>query len=321
MKKKILILASLAVVSVASFAASSAVLAMEEWAGISANSVENVGEGNDNDPSISLYIPYRDGVDPAKFVGAAQQLASLLEDRTGYQAEAIVPPGGSWESADATIDALQSGQADLALLNWLPYLVAHETAGAEAALMNIRFGQHYYESQLLTYAGSGVSKVADFEGRDLCWVDQFSTSGYFIPSLMLLAEDIDPDANAMYSGSHPNVVSDLYYENCEGGGTFVDARELVVGKLPDVYDVVIQVEISPRIPSESFSFGESFPKSSRNKVVKALLYISATPEGAELLGIITGSAEGFVKQKHSIYKGLERLIEDAGFTPQELWEN
>ena len=272
--------------------------------------------------SVGLYVPQTNtGVEYEEYANAVKELAGMIEARTGLPIHAVVTSGETAAGQDAIIEALDSGEADIAMLNWVAYLVAHNSSGAEAFLGWVRFGSHFFRSQLLTYDGSGITTVGGFAGRHLCWADPNSVSGYIIPSWMLMAEGIDPDANAEFVNGHNDVVQKLYDHSCDGGGTYVDARASLTDTLPDVYTVVTPVAVSPEIPNDGFIFGGSVPAELRSAVETTILEIALTPEGEAVLSTIIGSAfEGLVQIDHSGYSGLETLITDAGLTPEQVWD-
>jgi phosphonate transport system substrate-binding protein len=169
--------------------------------------------------------------------------------------------------------------------------------------------------------------IVDLQGEQMCYVESLSTSGYIVPSIMLMAAGVDPFADADIVGSHSGVIEALYNRECEGGATYFDARVLFDGYpegepgYENVYDIVLPLELSPQIPNDGFSFARHVPEDQQDAVVLALLDISETPEGLELLGIISGGSQGLVQTDHSIYSGLEDLIANAGLSASEVWEN
>ena len=292
--------------------------------GVSVEFVDTVSDADlhAEGAQISLYIARTMANDNlGELLQAAHQLGAMLEDVSGQTVSTFVPPGDSISSQQSTITALKRGVADLAMLNWLTHLVAYETAGAEIGLTNFRFGQPYYLSQVWTHKETGFTTLTDLEGVPVCYVDPSSASGYIIPSLMLMAEGLDPFENANIVGSHPGVIEALYHQQCDGGASFFDARDMLVDTYPVVKDVVLPLELSPQIPNEGFSFAAHVPDNQRDAVVSALLDVSSTAGGLEQLTIISGGSEGLVQTDQSIYSGLEDLIADAGLTASEVWEN
>ena len=57
--------------------------------------------------------------------------------------------------------------------------------------------QPYYRGQFIARADSGITTLADLEGKTFCFVDPNSTSGYIVPNIILKANGIDADAVAV----------------------------------------------------------------------------------------------------------------------------
>jgi phosphate/phosphite/phosphonate ABC transporter binding protein len=270
-------------------------------------------------PPITLLLPDWGGLPHDTFVAKANLLEVMLSESAGRLIDVVVPEGDWHEGQNAAIEGLQSGDVDIAFLSMEAYYVAYETAGALPALGTVRYGSHFYHSQILTYAESGVEYISDLDGLPLCWSGPGSVSGYIVPSWMLKAEGIDPDANAFYSGSHPDVVLDLYYQNCMGGATFADSR--TYDWLPDdVFDIVLVIAISPPIPNYGIVYRGSLDDSDRDEVIGAILEVAGTPDGFDLTSVLFGSNDGLVEIDFSLYQGVYDLIYAAGLTPQEVWE-
>jgi ABC-type phosphate/phosphonate transport system substrate-binding protein len=281
---------------------------------------------------LSMVLPYHDfGAGPLAYAAAAHKLGSLLQDELGLGLDVFVPPGDPAGSLEATIAAVMAEQADLTMLNWLPYLWLHETAGAEVAVGHLRLGDLHYYSQFYTRFDSGITDLTQLAGEHLCWADPTSTSGYVIPMLRLQALGIDGDADSEFTGSHTQVARALYDgASCAAGAAFWDVRPLVAeaDDLPDINDIVqVLGPQSTGIPNESFVFGASFPEELREPTVAALLAIAGpysepdpSPPGFAVTDVLFPGYEGLVAVDHSAYLGLLGLINDAGMTVEEVVE-
>ncbi|MBI5840695.1 MAG: phosphate/phosphite/phosphonate ABC transporter substrate-binding protein [Chloroflexi bacterium] len=281
--------------------------------------VQSAGKGK---APISLYIAYNSNNIPyAEYFAAARQLGQMIEEKMGRNVVVKVPHGDWVTSHDKVIKAIQRDKADMAWLMWSAYMVTHDTANAQIAINPVYTGQTYYQAQILTHDQAGILDLADIEGRSICWVDPLSVSGYVIPSLMLMAANVTPEADPQFIGSHQGVVRVLYERQCDAGATFVDAREGLLEEFPDIYTVVPVVADSPPIPHNGFAFAEDFPADQKDVIVQALVEISETEEGLELLKVITGPAiDRLTPVDHSIYSGMDTLFMEAGLTAEQVWE-
>jgi hypothetical protein len=272
----------------------------------------------EEDPTLALYIssPYL-GEAGSEQALAAYQLGRQLGAIVGQPVTASIPPGDWVQRVNATVEAAAMGEADLAWLNWLGYLLAHEH-GMEASLVNIRFGYPYSPSQFWTHDGTGFDELADLGGASLCYVDPSSVSGYIIPSLRLLAAGVDPFANYTLEGSHPAVIEALYAHACEAGATYFDARDMV--SYQDVKDVVLPLDDYFQIPNDNISLAAHLPPALGDALVSALLEIAGTPAGQDLLATLAGGSEGLALIDHSTFSQLETLLADAGMPAANVFE-
>jgi phosphonate transport system substrate-binding protein len=269
---------------------------------------------------FTMVLPFQGELTYDEFLNNASLFVGMLSEASGLMVEVVVPAGDWVYGQNAAIEGMKSGEVDLALLSWPAYYVAYEATGAQPGLNIVRFGSHFYRSQILTHNESGIEDIAELTGSLLCWVDPGSVSGYIVPSWMLLAESIDPDANAFYSGSHTQVVWDLLDHSCDAGAAFVDVRTSgSAGFPPDIMDLVFPIAVSPEIPNDTFAFRGGFDEETRTQLIDAFLSVASTPEGSDLLALMAGTTEGLVETDFDLYQGLYDLIYAAGLTPQEIW--
>ncbi len=277
-------------------------------------------------PPVSMYIPYiSSGANYGDVVDAASMLAEMLKDELGVGVMAVVPPGDPNESMDATVQAVAGGQGNLTLLPWLQTLMLYQNATGQPAVGVIRFGRAVYNGQFLANDQSGITDLADLQGRHICWADPQSMSGYIIPDLMLLRAGITP-ASSEFAGGHTSVVQRIYTGACESGAAFLDARDLLDPvDYPDVMDIVLQLEqgISPDIPNGGFLFGANFPQSLREPTVAALVAFAADPGSPEfsVFEVLQPGMDGLQAVDQDLYLDIEQLLADAGMTPEEVWDH
>ena len=201
--------------------------------------------------------------------------------------------------------------------------MANNAGGMDVRLVNLRFGSHYHQGTVWTHNETDFIELGDIDGAHMCYVDPTSISGYIVPSMMLMAAGVDPFENYEIIGSHPGVIEALYDPDgvCEAGAAYFDARDPLEGVHPDVKEVVLELDTSPPIPNDSFSFAADLPDALREALVSALLEIGSTEEGLAWLAVMGGGSEGLVETGHDLFSGLVELIDGAGFEgPFEVFE-
>ena len=76
-------------------------------------------------------------------------------------------------------------------------------------LMASKDGQYGYEMEIITYPGSGVTKIEDIKGKKMAFTAQTSNSGFRVPSALLKQQyglEAGKDYEPVFSGKHDNSV-------------------------------------------------------------------------------------------------------------------
>jgi len=265
------------------------------------------------DHPIAVYlVPSGDARQAA---AAGEELAGLLEDRTGLAFDVRMAA-----DAAAVREAMGAGAAHVGWLDALSYVQAHEEYGAAVALVAVRAGANSYNGQVIVRAGGGVVTLADLKGKTMCWVDSSSTSGFIIPRIMLAANGVDPDQDfgrTVTSGSDADVVLAVYHGTCDAGATFSDARALLEPEYPDVMARVAVLATTTAIPNEGVVFAQGLPPETRERVIAALLEIAGSAPGQTVLGAIAG-IEGLQPFDDSYYDLLRADLAEAGVSIVDL---
>ncbi|MGA9534217.1 MAG: phosphate/phosphite/phosphonate ABC transporter substrate-binding protein, partial [Anaerolineales bacterium] len=215
-----------------------------------------------------------------------------------------------------------SGEADMGAINTFGYVRAADRGCADAALASERFGSTSYAGQISTQAGSDITGIEDLSGKTFCRPDPGSTSGWVIPSLLMLGAGIDPEADLAQivdAGGHDAVVISVYQNECDAGSTFVDARSNIADdpNFADVNEKVVVVQETAAIPNDSIAFTQDFPDDMRQQIVDALVSLKDTDAGVELLNGLF-SWDALVQIDDSFYDGFRQQLEAAGMTAEEF---
>ncbi|GAB4147058.1 MAG: phosphate/phosphite/phosphonate ABC transporter substrate-binding protein [Candidatus Promineifilaceae bacterium] len=268
--------------------------------------------GTAENPIIMSFVP---SGDTQQIIASGNELAQMLSESTGLTITANVGTDFA-----AVREAMGAGQAHIGWLNTFNYVLAHEKYGVDVGLVTQRFGATTYKGQIVVRADSGITSLADLKGKVMCWVDPNSTSGYIIPRILLQANGVNPDTDfsqTIEAGSHNNVITQVYNGDCDAGATFVDARSSVEADLPDVKEVVSVLAETTDIPNDSVSFIQDFPAETREQIVNALLEISATDAGKEVLNNLY-SIEALQPADDSFYDPFRADLSKAGINIEDL---
>lgn len=185
------------------------------------------------------------------------------------------------------IEALRSGQAQLASLGVLPFLIARREVGAIPLFAPVAEGKQVYNSVIITRIDSGITDVSQLKDRSFAFVDPVSTSGYLFPMVMLEEAGLKPGSDfvtPMYAGSHQAVLESVFSGRVDAGGTFEAARGLYL-KEESAREQIRVLATSADIPFGVLAAGPSLSKETRERVCEAIEKLNATPDNAVYAGM------------------------------------
>jgi len=164
-------------------------------AGCAAPAPEIGSEGN---PVKLMFVP---SVDVAVIETSGEAMAAWITEQTGIYFDVSVPV-----SYAATIEAMCAAEGDtIAFIPGLGYVLANDKCGVEVELATIRYGRTAYWTEFVALRDSGITSIADLEGKKWAVPSVTSTSGYLWPSVLLSLEGITP-GETVEAGGHPQAV-------------------------------------------------------------------------------------------------------------------
>jgi phosphonate transport system substrate-binding protein len=241
-----------------------------------------------------LILALPPGANTQEQVTAAQQIAALITERTGYTVVTIVP-----DSYTALVDALANNNAHIVLLEPYAYELAYRQDLVRAAYAVLQDGEGKYGAQFIAARGSGFESyfnplnetnivsdariaINQLANKKPCWSDETSPSGYVIPLGYLNMYQLNTRP-AAFVGGHPTVVRSLYATGiCDFGATYVDARKFpsLEDEYPDLVEQVIVIwRIPDIIPYEVLAFSANVPQEMRDQIAMTIPAILQTEAG------------------------------------------
>src|ERR1700722_34240 len=136
----------------------------------------------------------RFGVEPfdasAKLVPIYNHLAELISNKLDCKVEVFIAT-----NYNAEIEAMRSGKLELGEFGPLGYVLAHQVAKAEAVatFADKNGNPESYTAGIVTWPGSGVTKLDEVRGKSFAFSDPASTSGHLFPAYWLSKNGIDPE--------------------------------------------------------------------------------------------------------------------------------
>jgi len=266
---------------------------------------------------------------------ASNAIADCLNEMTGLTY--TIQTGTSYAAA---IEAMGGGKAQVGFLNTFSILAAQAKYGIIPALINLRNystndldpdkalgGQlePFYRGQFIANQASGIKTFADLKGKNFCFVDPLSTSGYIVPRIQLKANSVNPDTDvkSTISGSHPNVAIAVYKGDCDAGVTYInvltDAATNLAGTYPDIAQKVYVFADTIRIPNDGVQYVKTLDPKLQAITTEALLAMSNDPGGKAVLGKLYAiNAFQQIDSSFTMYSDFAAVLQKAGVDPASL---
>jgi phosphonate transport system substrate-binding protein len=240
---------------------------------------EEAALGTEENPLIWALVPSGETED---VLAGFDSVTDIIYEETGLVIESFVAT-----EYVGVIEALAADppKAHIASLATFAYLVAAERGVAEAELVAVRYGAPYYTGQIFVRTDSGITDISELSGSSFCRPDEYSTSGWIIPSITLRSVGIDPDADLdiVDAGSHDASVIGVYNGDCVAGSSFVDARSSVSDEYPDVMEVLTVINESVEIPNDGVQYHPIVSREIRDLINGVMLRIDEIEGAVEAL--------------------------------------
>ncbi len=263
----------------------------------------------------------RMGVEPydatAKLVPIYGHVADLISKQLDCKVEIFIAT-----SYNAEIEAMRNDKLELGQFGPLGYVLAHEVAQAEAvaSFANEAGQPDSYTAGIVTWPGSGITKLSDVAGQSFAYADPASTSGHLFPAYWLAKNGIDPDkgVKGYYAGSHAASYEAVLNHKVMAGE--LNSSQIASATVSGNYKASDFVELwrSGPIPIDPISVRGTLPAGfkARLTVVLQNLDLSALPEndkkiigfkGARLVPQTDGAYDGIRDLVHVLHIDLKKL--------------
>jgi len=210
------------------------------------------------------------GVDAQQMVAQYDPLVKYLERVLGLDVELIV--GTDYTE---TIEAMRAGKLDLGMYGPFSYILAADTANAEAAIMaSFEDMGIYYESYIITHPESGIDKISDLRGRTFGFVDPASTGGYLIPRMYMEKEGINPDkdlASTTFLGGHDACALAVKNKQVDAASILKHQLEAAINTGMISEDDFKIIHTSDRFPGGPMAWRKDLPEDLKEKIRDAFI--------------------------------------------------
>ncbi|WP_272873322.1 phosphate/phosphite/phosphonate ABC transporter substrate-binding protein [Alteribacter salitolerans] len=222
----------------------------------------------------------------------SDQIASTVEPLTERLSEelGIEVDGRVMTNYSALVEAMGSGQVQIGFIPAFGYVLANERHDIEVILKSLRAGDDSYRAQYSVRADSGIESLEDLEGKVWAFADSASTSGFLFPATQIrndfgMTED-EFFGDMVETGSHDNALITVLEGGADVATTFEDAREVIEGDYPEVYDEengLIQLDFTEPIPNDTISVISELSEDMVNQIREAFLSFNDDEDMIEIM--------------------------------------
>ena len=240
-----------------------------------------------------------------------EALGSYLEGTLGVPIQFEV--GASYRNV---IERVASSKFDIAILPPASYALAKEkNTSLQLLASQLAYGATSYSSYIFVRSDDKARTLKDIVGRRMAFVDEHSTSGYFLPYAAFLREGIDPEKafdKIVFSRDHTSAVRDLVEGRVDAAATasgMLDAtRNAATGKKRFDRGSIRILYKAGRIPYDALVANPALPKTGAKKLAWAFISLSTrTAEGREVYAA-TEEISGWRSAKDTDYDGVRRIL-------------
>lgn len=238
--------------------------------------------------------------DDSAAIEAAEEIAVLISDDTGYIIESSIYP--DFQSLST---AVKNGDVDLFWLQPLEYIYLNWEGAAQVVLMTNQLGVYAYGVQFLANVDRGFRSYFDpetnqstgstdqallqFAGTRPCFINPSSIPGYFVPK-GLLENASTPTLDPVFIQSYNATIRALYIQGiCDFGVSYALIGDAlndtdILQNLPEAQDEIEVIWQSEGIiPNINLSASPNLPTHIQFKIQEAILDLPLNPEGLSLL--------------------------------------
>lgn len=185
--------------------------------------------------------------------------ADVVEEATGLPVEMT-------QTSDylAVTEAMRSGLVDVALYSPMPTVVSRKVGNVEPVVAALGAP---YKSDIICRPDAGVAELGDIAQKSIAFVDPGSTSGNYIPKLMLKNAGVDIETlKATYAGGHDvsaisvkkgstdcAAVASMVLEDLVRSGTITESDYKLVAQsdpIPISLVVIVREDLAPELKEQ-----------------------------------------------------------------------
>ena len=265
----------------------------------------------------------------AVYQSAQERVAEHFRPLVEYAARKLAPTGEIKSSVivansvSQLIELVERAQVDLYLESPFPTYLINRSGTGKLLLRRWKGGMGEYRSVIFTSKASRITRLEDLRGKMIAFEDPGSTSGYFLPKLLLfekrfrVAEKPDLSAKVLggeigyiFASSEKNIVK-LVREEKVAAGAISNDDYASLASLDETSKagLVVLVE-SGSVPRHLVSVRRNLPEAVIKRLKEILLSMHQDDEGQKILrqtdgttkfDTLPGGEEAFRRKMNDLY--------------------
>ncbi len=265
----------------------------------------------DAEPLKIAFISYANPQQVAKDIGP---IVKYLEPFVGKPIKGFVTL-----DYGSAIEAMRGKQADVAFVDPLAFMMAHEQIGAKPLLLEVYgSGTPSYHSSVWVRKDSDIKTLADLKGKVIAFADQIDMSGHLLPRDIFVRQGLLPGhrlegaffKQVYFAGGDEQAIRAVMNKFVDAAGV---SQYAILLLQPEERDEVVAIARSIESPSHLVMARKDLPDEIAGRIKQALMALDpAQPEDKTILDKLYG-VQGYAEAKLSDFTGVARVAAGYGF--------
>ena len=217
-----------------------------------------------------------------------RELADYLQRRLGERVRVVFA-----DSMERMRELVGNGEVDVFIDSLYPSMKVCLKDLCKPLLIRLKDGVRYYRSVIFVRSDSSVRSIKDLRGRMIAFDEPFSTSGYFVPIILLIENGFRPikletlldnvpydRVGFAFAGDEENVVSWVFLRRTVAGAIGDVNLGQIAGKKMNTFRILVRSE---EIPRHIVNFSSKLGKDKVQRIIKILTTMHGSTEGRKVL--------------------------------------
>jgi phosphonate transport system substrate-binding protein len=205
------------------------------------------------------------------------------------------------------IHRLGKGELDLAFLGPASYVKLVDAYGEKPILARLEIeGKPSFRGAIVIRADSPFRRLTDLEGRRFAFGDPSSTMSHLVPRFVMWKAGVTVEAFSGYEhlDGHHNVALGVLLGDFDAGAVKEEVLDRYAAR------GLKALAYTPPVSEHLFVASSSLPEAMRKRLRDALIDLSDTPEGRNVIHGIKAKATGLAPAVASDYENLRLILQE-----------